>query len=199
MRPDVVTSESLFEFFKCLVDRAMSHQGLRALDLTQFYLVQLLAGRARSVGPSSDAGRGDEPLALWFARALEAGGAAQRAELRGLADHALFVSGFFSDRLARGLVDLDYYASLGGHAYQQLGTQEGDTLAPAFAELGERFLTFSDVLAEVSEESGLTSDRDLLRLYERWVSHGSRRNQERLARHGIVPSGQAREAARRLH
>jgi hypothetical protein len=196
MRPDLVKSETLTEFFMCLVDEALTHQGLTALDLTRYYLVQLLAGRARvdRVAAASQ----PEPLALWFARALDSAGARKRAELRGLADHALFVSGFFSDSLARSVVDVDYYASLGGYAYQHLSALESDTLSPAFAELGRRFLAFADVLTEVSEQSGLTNDSDLLRLYERWVAHGSGRNSDRLRRRGITPSIQAVHARRRL-
>jgi hypothetical protein len=197
MGPDVVKGESLAEFFRCLVDEAIAHQNVDALDLTRYYLVQLLAGRARfgarGTGPTSD-----EPLALWFARALETGGLRQRTELRGLADHALFISGFFSDSLARSAVDVDYYASLGGYAYQQLSVWESDTLSPAYGELGHRFVAFADVLTEVSERSGLTSDRDLLRLYERWVHFGSTRCQERLRRRGITPAVQARTARLRV-
>ena len=51
-----------------------------------------------------------------------------------------FVSGFFSDSLCRSAVDVDYYASLGGYAYQQLSTLDSGSLAPAFDELGRRFL-----------------------------------------------------------
>jgi hypothetical protein len=197
MGPDVVRSESIAEFFRSLVDDAIAHQRVDALDLTRYYLVQLLSAQAR-VGAQGDGPPRDEPLALWFARALESGGLRQRTELRGLADHALFVSGFFSDSLARRVVDVDYYASLGGYAYQQLSACESDTLAPAYGELGHRFLAFADILTEVSEQSGLTSDRDLLRLYERWLQFGSARHEERLRRRGITPTIQARAARTRV-
>jgi hypothetical protein len=194
MRPELVPYKDLVEFFKGLVDRAVTHQHLQALDLTRYYLVQLLAGRARAEA-AADA---MEPLALWLARAIESSGLRQRAELRELADHALFTSGFFSDSLARHVVDVDYYASVGGYAYQHLGASECDTLAPAYAELGRRFHAFADVLTEVSEQSALTSDSNLLRLYERWVRHGSRRNGERLLRQGIAPTLDAVRASTRL-
>src|SRR5262245_12471269 len=103
MRPELVRDESLMEFFQCLVDQALNHQKVRALDLTRYYLVQLLNGQAR-VGIACLAERREgEPLALWLARALDAAGSKQRAELRGLADHTLFISGFFSDSLARSV------------------------------------------------------------------------------------------------
>ena len=128
-----------------------------------------------------------EPLALKYARAIEEGGSRQRAALRDLADYALFVAGFFSDSLARQVVDVDYYASLGGQAYKCLASFESDTLSPAYRELGGHFLGFADVLTEISEQSGLTSDRDLLRLYERWLSSGSRQAMARLTGRGVAP------------
>ncbi|MGE3842836.1 MAG: hypothetical protein AB7I50_14770 [Vicinamibacterales bacterium] len=193
MDPDLVKSTTLTEFFQGQVERALTHQRLGALDLTRYYLVQLLAGRARSEAP-----RGEEPLALWYGRALETGGSRQRAELRGLADHALFVAGFFSDSLMRKLVDVDYYASLGRCAYQHLSQFPSDSFAPAYAELSERFLAFADVLTEVSEQGGTTDARDLLRLYERWLANGSSRNAQRLARLGVTPAVAARVARHRV-
>lgn len=187
MRPELVKNESLVEYFKDLVDEALEHQRQSALDLTRYYLVQLLAAQTRRDPAAADAGSGDEPLALRYARALEAVGLHKRLELRGLADYSLFISGFFSDSLARRVVDVEYFAALGGHAYQCLASLESDTLSPVYGELGRRFLAFADVLTEVSEHSGLTSDRDLLRLYERWMQFGSVRNRERLARCGITP------------
>ncbi len=193
MNPDLVKGETLAEFFRGQLDRALTHQRIGALDLTRYYLVQLLAGRAHA-----GAARTQEPLALWYARALETGGSRQRAELRDLADHTLFVSGFFSDSLMRKLVDVDYYAALGRCAYQHLSASPSDSLAPAYAELSAHFLAFADVLTEVSEQGGSTGDRDLLRLYERWLTHGSRRNAERLARRGVTPSVVARVGKHRV-
>jgi hypothetical protein len=196
MRPGLIKGETLVEYFKCLVDEAVSHQALEALDLTRYYLVQLLASRARiDVSPAA---QGDEPLALRFVRALESGGVQQRLALRGLADDALFVSGFFPDSLSRRVVDVDYYASVGGYAYQQLSAWASDSLSPTYAELGRRFIAFADVLAEVSESSGLTSDADLMRLYERWVLVGSPRTSEQLRRRGIIPTLDARQARLKL-
>jgi hypothetical protein len=45
-----------------------------------------------------------------------------------------------------------------------------------------------DVLSEVSEQSALTSNTDLLRMYERWLRTGSRWTGQKLAERGIVPN-----------
>jgi hypothetical protein len=136
----------------------------------------------------SDAGADASPLAVRLARALERGGIQQRADLKEIGDVALFVSGFFSDSLNRKLVDVDYYVSIGGCAYNVLSRVETDTFSPVFAELGEKFVGFVDVLSEVSERTSCASNSDLLRLYEKWLKTGSRRSGQLLVERGVVPN-----------
>jgi hypothetical protein len=175
------------EYFRELVESALDHQRVKVGDVISFYLVNLLCGYVR-LDEASPAPLADEPLVLRLARALESGGAQQRAELRRLGDVSLFVSGFFSDSLNRGLVDVDYYVSMGEYAYASLSRQESEAVAAVFAELSDRFERLVDVLTEVSEQSALTSNSDLLRLYERWLRTGSRRTGQKLAERGIVPN-----------
>lgn len=180
-----VHRETAAEYFRSLVESALEHQHVKAADLTSYYLVNLLCGYVRF---GASAPLDDEPLALRLAKALETGGEEQRARLRSLGDVSLFVSGFFSDSLRRRIVDVDYYVSMGEYAYASLSRLERDTFAATFGELADRFPAFVDVLNEVSEQSGLTSSQDLLRLYERWLRTGSRRSGQQLADRGIVPN-----------
>jgi hypothetical protein len=182
--------ESPVEYFKELVDGAMEHQHLHATELAAYYVVQLLAAFAEH--PSADAAADDTPLAIQLAEALGSGGARQRLGLRQVGDVSLFISGFFSDSLRRKLVDVDYYATIGGYAYQALSRVEHDAVSGVFAELGEKFAGFVDVLAEVSERSQCASNADLLRLYERWLKTGSRRSGQLLAERGVVPNATIR-------
>lgn len=178
-------SESPTEYFRELVEAAFQHQHLAAGELTSFYLVNLLTGFVRVDGtPSADA----EPLGLRLAEALQSAGVRQRDGLRRVGDHSLFISGFFSDSLNRRLVDVDYYIQLGERAYGSLARQGDDTLAEVFDELAAKFTAFVDVLGEVSERTALTSNTDLLRLYEKWVRTRSRRSGDLLASRGIVPN-----------
>ena len=181
----MVGRESAVEFFKELVDGALAHQRLAANELTAFYVVQLLA----SFVERPSAGGEDEhaPLALRLGQALEAGGMRQRTTLKHIGDMSLFVSGFFSDSPNRKVVDVDYYVSIGGTAYTALSRYETDTFSPVFAELADNFVRFVDVLSEVSERASLSSNADLLRLYERWLKTGSRRSGQLLAERGVVP------------
>jgi hypothetical protein len=184
----LVQAQSPLEFFKEQVEAACERQKLFPQPLTAYYIVSLLGefthlGRSRA----AEAIASNEPLALRFARALQSGGSDQRAGLKQVGDTSLFISGFFSDSLRRSLVDVDYYVSLGGYAYGSLGASS-DVLSPIYSELAEKFSAFVDVLSEVSERTSLTSDSDLLRLYEKWLRTGSRRNGNLLAEKGIVPN-----------
>jgi hypothetical protein len=178
----MVRRESAVEYFKELVEAAMAHQRIVAGEPTAFYVVQLLAGFLHRPAEY------DEPLALRFVRAIGSGGTSQRTTLREIGDVSLFISGFFSDSLRRKVVDLDYYMSIGGHAYSALSRSEADASSPVFAELADKFVDFVDVLSEVSERSSCGSNTDLLRLYERWLKTGSPRSGQLLVELGIVPN-----------
>lgn len=185
MAEGLFRSESPIEFFKELVESALSHQRLAAREMTSYYLVNLLAGFVYvDLAEAQD----EEALGVRFVKALQAGGSLQRDGLRRVGDLSLFISGYFSDSLHRSLVDIDYYITLGERAYGSLARQGDDTLADVFDELAEKFSGFVDVLSEVSERTALTSNSDLLRLYERWLRTRSRRRGDLLARRGIVPN-----------
>jgi hypothetical protein len=194
----LVRAQSPLEFFKEQVEAACQRQNLRAQPLTSYYVVSLLSEFTHlGASPAGEAMASNEALGIKLARALQTGGSKQRAGLKQVGDVSLFISGFFSDSLRRSLVDVDYYVSLGGYAYGSLGAS-GDVLSPAYAELADKFVAFVDVLSEVSERTSLTNHTDLLRLYEKWVRTGSRRNGELLAEQGIVPNASIVGSARRL-
>ena len=176
-------SESPTEFFRELVESAMQNQRVSAHELTSFYVVNLLAGFVHG-----DAHAGDQPLGTQFARALQTAGSEQRDGLRTVGDQSLFISGFFADSLNRRLVDVDYYIQLGESAYRSLARQADRTLSDVFDELSGKFTTFVDVLGEVSERTSISSNADVLRLYEKWLRTGSRRSGDLLAARGIVPN-----------
>jgi hypothetical protein len=175
--------ESAVEYFKDLVDGAIARQGVAAGELTAFYVVQLLTNFLQR--PADD---DVEPLAMKLARALDADGPQQRNSLKQIGDASLFISGFFSDSLRRKVVDVDYYAAIGGQAYAHLSRYETDAFSPAFAELARKFGDFVDVLCEVSERTSCTSNADLLRLYEKWLKTGSRHSGQLLVERGVVPT-----------
>lgn len=177
-------SESPTEFFRELVESAMQNQRVSAHELTSFYVVNLLAG---FVHGDPHAG-GDRPLGVRLVRALQTAGVAQRDGLRSVGDQSLFITGFFADSLNRSLVDVGYYMQLGELAYRSLARHGDATLGDVFDELSDKFTTFVDVLGEVSERTSISSNADVLRLYEKWLRTGSRRSGDLLAARGIVPN-----------
>jgi hypothetical protein len=180
-------TETPTEYFKELVESALDHQQVSADSLTAYYVVNLLCG---FVQPASAPGAAldDLPLGMRLAHAMQLGGCEHRVQLRRVGDLSLFTSGFFSDSLARSLVNVDYYRTLGEFAYASLSRVEPEAFASVFAELSDKFDAFSDVLAEVSERSALSTNADLLRMYEKWLRTGSRRDGQRLVERGIVPN-----------
>ena len=185
MAEALLRNESPAEYFKELVETAMERQRLAVLDLTSFYLVNLLTGFVhfdRSATPS------EEPLGIRLARALQTGGSRQRDSLREVGDLSLFISGFFADSLNRSLVDIDYYIQLGECAYGSLARHGDPAFGDVFDELAAKFSACVDVLGEVSERSALSSNSDVLRLYEKWLRTRSRRSGDLLVERGIVPT-----------
>jgi hypothetical protein len=187
MERPLLREQSPAEYFKELVESALSRQHLQAGDLTEYYLVNLLCQYVRLDArvPTADH---DRPLAMRLARALESGGSEQRARLRSLADFSLFMSGFFADSFTRRAIDVDYYKSMGEYAYGSLSRWDEDGFAEVFSELARKFVGFMDVLADVSERTALSSSADVLRLYEKWLRTGSSRDGQRLIERGIVPN-----------
>jgi hypothetical protein len=185
MAEPLVRSETPVEYFRDLVEAALARQHLSTRELTSFYLVNMLAGFVQfDRGSAADA----EPLGVRFVKALQEAGVKQREELRQVGDLSLFISGFFADSLTRSLVDIDYYIHVGAHAYGSLARQGDGRFGDVFDELADKFPAFVDVLGEVSERSALTSNTDLMRLYERWLRTRSRRSGDLLAERGIVPN-----------
>jgi hypothetical protein len=183
----IVHKQTPTEYFKELVEASLTRQHVRAGDLTEVYLVNLLCQYVR-VDASPNHVDDEQPLGLRWMRALESGGYEQRVRLRGVGDWSLFMSGFFSDRFARRSVDIDYYRGLGERAYASLSQSEDEAFAEVFGELSRKFVGFMDVLADISDRTSLASATEVMRLYEKWLRTGSERDGQRLVERGILPN-----------
>ena len=180
-------SETPVEYFKEVVEMVMARQGFRTSELSSFYLVQLLDDFVDLDRRFTQAEvEVDTTLAELLCGAIASQGDRRFARLKLTGDVALFVSGFFSDSIARRRVQLDYYVRMGGYAYGRAARLSPDDAASVFHELSAKFGRFVDVLNEVSEESSLTDAAGLLRLYERWLQTGSKRSEIRLRQEGIL-------------
>jgi hypothetical protein len=186
----ILVGKSAQEYFRELVSDALAHRSLRIQEVTEFYLVNLLAQhlkRDRLFGGGEAGETSTEPLALMLKAALEGNREERYRHLRRLGDTSLFVSGFFGDSLARSLVDVSYYIAMGERAYDALSEARGPSgMQQLFGELAERFAQFVDLFAEIAELSDLSSNRGLIRLYERFLLTGSERVADRLRERGVA-------------
>jgi hypothetical protein len=191
----VITHTSLQEYFHGELNDALNNQQISAEHETIHYLTNLLTvfTRSEALFEKDENGVSIKPLALTYGEALNENSAHERTRLlQKLGDTALFVAGVFSESLKTRLVDVDYYIAMGGSAYSSLsdsmrGYRAASRAAFIFDELTRKFTDFVDVLNEVSERANLSSDTDVLRLYELWVRTGSNRARKRLRRLGIEP------------
>ncbi len=175
------------DFFASELRSVMEKRRVEANRESFEYLVELLLRSIEAdkfFAKTPDGKPADNFLVGLYAEYVEGTPEVKRVALKRLGDVCMVVTGFFPDSLNRKIIDIDYYAGMGGAAYGQL-SQWSTSGSPVFKELSARFREFSNVLGEMSERSGLQTNTELLRLYERWVYSGSERLKEKLAEQGI--------------
>ena len=186
MAEALVRNESPAEYFRELVESAMHRQHLSARECTSFYLVNLLTGFVhvdRSAPPATTS------------RSACASRRRCRKPARGSATGS-----------AKSAIDRCSSRASSPTASTAASSTSTTTFSSASARTGRwrdrvtaRSATcstnwpasspaFVDVLGEVSERTALTSNADLLRLYEKWLRTRSRRSGDLLASRGIVPN-----------
>ena len=194
----VIPVPSLQEFFRNSVDAAMASSKVAIEGHTAHYVVNLLTlfARSEALHDQVDRGAGPRPLALMLADAAAATpGESRNSTLKRLGDVALFIAGFMAEGLERKAVGVGYYVRMGGGAYHTLSmalpaNPRGRAFAPVFAELAAKFADVVDVLNEVRHAGNSGRDQDVLRLYETWLTTGSRRAERLLRQLGIQPHQQ---------
>lgn len=180
------------EYFVQIVSDGLQKRQVRVSPLGERYLVDLLEYYlyATNLFEADDGpgGRGPVTLAELYLEAGQRKSPEKFDLLKKLGDRSLYISGFFGDSLERSLVDLDYYAEMGGAAYGWLADSVNEAeVAEVYRIYSRRFHEFVDVLTYISQRSMVQSDQSLLRLYDRYLKTGSELAREQLAEHGVVP------------
>lgn len=177
------------EFFSTELKTLMEKHQVSAREASLNYLAGLLSRNLESknffaIGPD---GKPEESLLTeLYGKYHQVDGEEKKQVLQRMGDMCLLMSGFFSERLQRKALDIGYYFGMGGTAYAQLSTLQVSTEPrQMYSELAEKFKPYSNVLGEMSERSGLQTNKDVLRLYERWVATGSNRLRNILNEQGI--------------
>jgi len=192
---NIVVDQNLTEFFYESLHEAIVNQGAQVNEPSEYYLVNLLIkfAKADHLYGTSEGKAEEEAMALLLIKAMESIREERIKIYKRLGDYALYISGFFSDSLSGKLVDIDYYITIGGDAYHRLARlfrarPQGESFYELFADLGSNFPLFVDLLSEVSDRCFTHTNRDILRIYEKWVRTGSSWNKSLLAEQGILPT-----------
>jgi hypothetical protein len=175
--------------FAELLAGAVQKVELEPSPMATAYLVELLDER---VLESRSGPEGEQALAEALLTARSNRGVDRIQQMRGLGDHALFVSGFLADSLLGGPVDATYYRQIGCSAYSDVVTGlrcrgESGSWTRLYRELVAGFGEFVEVLAEVGDRTRPKPPRDMLSVYERYLRTGSERDRELLLRAGYLP------------
>lgn len=190
MDTSLTRSANLLEFFRHKVKEAIDQQKVSVSDEVEYYLVHILThfSVTENLYARDTNGRlHDRPLAL---RLYDATFDYSKRfhHLKVLGDTALYQAGVFYDGLMNQSVDVDYYISMGGNAYQSLAnmtTYQEKSLSDLYAELGEQFPGLVEVMHLCCEKEGELSNHDLLKLLDRYQKTGSQKAKEILTEKGI--------------
>jgi hypothetical protein len=190
-KPVLTTIASARDFFATELRSVLDRRGVQATPEAFEYLVRLLLRTIDSdnlFNRTADGKLESISAADLYAAYLQSPPEEKARILCRLGDVCLVLTGVFSASLSRKLVDEAYYYGMGGAAYAQVPRVGGVSQNP-WLELSSKFRNFSHALWEMSERSGLQSNSDLLRLYDRWVQTGNDRIRELLSEKGILSVG----------
>lgn len=171
------------EYFCEVVETGLAKRNVKAPTPVQDYLVNLLEHYldAKNLFTKPDT------LAETYLIATNSTLPEKVELLKMLGDKSLYISGFFGDSLSRKLVDLDYYAGMGGAAYASLADcVREDGVSQIYRTFSQRFIEFVDVLTYISQQTTIHNDQGLLRLYDRYMRTGSELAKEQLIEMGVL-------------
>ena len=180
------------QFFLESVEEGLEKRNLKTYPAVSMYLVNLLeyyldARNLFDEQMDEQGRRKPGTMAEMFLQASNAEANERRELLKKLGDKSLYISGFFADSLNRKLVDVDYYAELGGAAYRSLsGCVKEELSAQVYKIISSRFLEFVDVLSYISHKAMINTDQNILRLYDVYLKTGSPIAREKLVEMGVV-------------
>src|SRR5687767_5293934 len=154
MSSSLVTTSSLKEFFKTLLEQVLAERRVEVAEFTEFYLVNLLSeftSAEKLFTTEVDGRKSHEPLAVLYHRALQEDREGRIRTLRRLGDLSLYKAGFFAEALRSDVVGPDYYIQMGGAAYGQVAElAPATTFADVFRELCQKFRAVVQVLEEIA-------------------------------------------------
>lgn len=188
----LVVNGSLKEFFKLLVEEVVRRQQVSLEEVTEFYLVNMLAEYAQAEKLFTEAAEGrrdTEALAVLYHRALLQDRDEKIRTLRRLGDLSLYTSGFFHQSLEDRVVGADYYMQMGKTAYGAVAELSGATaFASVYQELHAKFSAVVEVLEEIAARGLCASGpQGQMRVFEAFSRTGSAGLRHVLVDSGVLP------------
>ncbi len=178
-------------YFAEEVDKAMKKLKFEASPMATDYLVEILQFHMMTSNINIQG-----TFAEMLLRAAQAEKNVRMELLKKLGDTSLYISGFFGDSLKRKIIDIDYYANIGGMAYGSLASDAEESMqSEVFKIFSNRFLDFVDVLTYVSQSSAIQSNQDVLRIYEKYILTGSPLAKEQLIEMGLLNTNDLKKVA----
>ncbi len=187
----LVLGGSLKEFFKLLVEDVVKRQRVSLEEVTEFYVVNLLAEYANAeklFTQETDGRREMEALAVLYHRALQADRDEKIRTLRHLGDVSLFSAGFFRASLCDRVVGPEYYEQMGRNAYATIASLSSQSsFSAVYHELNQKFSTLVEVLEEIAARGLCASGpQGQVKVFESWSRTGNGRLEQVLVESGVL-------------
>lgn len=192
------------EYFAKVVEEGFSSRKVQTFPQVQNYLVSVLTHYVdvrNLYEPEFDemGQRQPQTLAEMYLTAQQTESSRKIELLKKMGDKSLYISGFFGDSLQRKLVDIDYYARMGGMAFAALSSStKEDINSRVYAEISHRFLDLVEVLTFISQSAFIQNNSSVLRLYDRYLRTGSNLAREKLIEMGVLAPAHVRAGNRKV-
>jgi len=182
----IIHGSRLKEVMREQLKRAMLAEAVKMSEAAEFYLFNLLTDY-RAADRAGEIADLEEPVGVRLIEALAADAPEKARALRDIGDTTLLALGFFSESIARSIVDHSYYVSIGSTAYETLsGVVVCDPLfAEVYTELAIKFASLAEVLSRIAPWNKASSDTQTLNIYRRWLATGDEKLAEQLRAAGI--------------
>lgn len=182
------------DYFGQVLDDAFDARKIKTDNIVKGYLVEVLefyldAENLFEKENVDETGRRRlNTLAELYLTAANAEARQKIELLKKLGDRSLYISGFFGDSLQRKIVDIDYYVNMGEAAYNTLSkaVDKKDPMREVFEIISKRFVDYVEALTYISQNTMISNNQSLLRLYDRYLQTGSTLAKEKLIEMGIV-------------
>lgn len=189
----LIEQKSIREFFEERFDEVLSKNMVELHGLTRCYILGLLTDFSLShVAFSMEREDPEMPLSVRF---LKATGKATREKLKDykmIGDFSLFISGFFSEFIQDKIADMEFYIAIGSNAYSNIESSlrtisafKEDSFIRMYRELAEKFPDLVDLCIDMSERMRGETNRNIMRIYERYIQFGAKRYEKALKEAGI--------------